>query len=156
MNTITPSQILTHCKKHGFPTPANLLPKVQPRQSVGSGDLLAISITLDLRTVSEANLRGKGGTRARMVRKKAQRNAVRLALGKLGSLLPALPVRVTLTRHGRKRLDDDNLAISLKAVRDGIADAYQVDDGSDQYRWEYDQVLGPAYAVEIRIERRET
>ena len=50
------------------------------------------------------------------------------------------PCIVTITRVAPGRpLDDDNLAISAKSVRDGIADRLGIDDGSDQVKWNYAQ-----------------
>lgn len=49
---------------------------------------------------------------------------------------------VLITREGGRRMDDDNLAAALKAVRDGIADALRVDDGSTSVRWHYAQQAG--------------
>jgi crossover junction endodeoxyribonuclease RusA len=64
---------------------------------------------------------------------------------------------VTITRlssTGRK-LDTDNLAGSAKHIRDGIADALGVDDGSDRYTWRYGQEAHPirgAWGVRVTIE----
>ena len=58
---------------------------------------------------------------------------------------------VTLTRIGARKLDSDNLARSMKAVRDGIADALGIDDGSDRIEWKYAQEKGK-YAVKVTIE----
>jgi len=41
---------------------------------------------------------------------------------------------ITMTRRGRK-MDDDNLGGAFKAVRDGIADALQIDDGDERLSW---------------------
>lgn len=65
-----------------------------------------------------------------------------------------MPATVTITRIGKRKLDSDNLAISAKHVRDGIADAYGVDDGSDLYTWNYAQEIGKDYAVRIEIRTR--
>lgn len=46
---------------------------------------------------------------------------------------------VTLRRIGPRRLDDDNLAGAFKPVRDGIADALRLDDGSERIAWRYEQ-----------------
>lgn len=46
---------------------------------------------------------------------------------------------VTLTRVSPRRLDTDNLASSLKAHRDGIADALGIDDGDPRIEWRYGQ-----------------
>lgn len=59
-----------------------------------------------------------------------------------------LPVIVILTRFGPRKLDSDNLAISMKMVRDGIADRLGVDDGDEtKVRWEYAQAKSPGYSV---------
>jgi len=64
---------------------------------------------------------------------------------------------VTLTRIAPQELDDDNLARSFKAIRDGIADAVGVDDRSKRFRWKYDQEKGgpKKYSVRIHIETKE-
>lgn len=56
-----------------------------------------------------------------------------------------------LCRVGPRKMDSDNLAGSLKAVRDGIADGLGYKDDS-RIEWEYSQRLGPNRGVEIRIE----
>jgi hypothetical protein len=65
-------------------------------------------------------------------------------------IIPPLPLLVTITRIGPRRLDDDNLASSCKYVRDQIAAAVGVDDGSDQYTWQYQQKIGD-YGVDVEI-----
>jgi hypothetical protein len=74
-------------------------------------------------------------------------------------------VVVTLTRLAPSRgLDDDNLAASLKAVRDGVADALGLaEDRDPRVTWRYAQANGRAvlglpsgYGVRIEIERRTT
>lgn len=68
-----------------------------------------------------------------------------------------LPVVVTLTRIAPRDFDSDNLAMSFKAARDGIADALGVDDGSARVTWRYAQRRGlkGQYAVVIEIEPRQ-
>jgi hypothetical protein len=46
---------------------------------------------------------------------------------------------ITLTRIAPRKLDTDNLTRSLKAVRDGIADALRIDDGNERLSWHYRQ-----------------
>ncbi len=74
-----------------------------------------------------------------------------IAANLVGKVLPPLPATITLTRIGKRKMDDDNLAYSFKQVRDQIARTYGVDDGSDLYSWRYAQRLGQAYAIEIEI-----
>lgn len=83
--------------------------------------------------------------------KEKQRTRARQVMRNLR--LPPMPVVVTITRLGPRRLDDDNLAAACKAVRDEIADAFKVDDGSPLYTWRYEQRIGP-YGVDVDISPR--
>ena len=80
--------------------------------------------------------------------KKVQRLATKVCL--TGIDLPTPPIIVTITRIGPRRMDDDNLASACKYVRDQIASAVGVDDGSDQYVWRYEQRKGK-YGVDVEI-----
>lgn len=52
-----------------------------------------------------------------------------------------------------REMDSDNLAGSMKAVRDGIADALGIDDGdTNRVRWSYSQKRGKWYAVHVTID----
>lgn len=62
---------------------------------------------------------------------------------------------VKITRIGPRELDDDNLAISAKHVRDGLADALGLDDGDSRLKWGYAQEKRRTYGVRIEIEVRE-
>jgi hypothetical protein len=68
----------------------------------------------------------------------------------------ALPAVVTMTRISAGTLDDDNLQPALKAIRDGIADAFGVKDNDPRIEWQYAQERGKPrdYAVRIRIETK--
>jgi hypothetical protein len=61
-----------------------------------------------------------------------------------------LPLAITITRVGPRKLDDDNLAGSAKHVRDAIARVIGLDDGSDQLHWTYEQARG-RYGVKVSI-----
>jgi len=63
-------------------------------------------------------------------------------------------VAITLTRIAPRALDSDNLASGLKAVRDGVADALGVDDGTSRIEWRYAQERGKPgeYAVRVAIQ----
>ena len=79
----------------------------------------------------------RGGRMAEAKRKKALRQ-VGYLLGK--RLLPSLtswPVAVVLTRGAPRALDDDNLAAAFKSIRDGLADAWHVDDADPRVTWLY-------------------
>jgi len=112
-----------------------------------------IFVHLPIRTWSEANLRIHWGKRAR--RAKKQRQAARLLVR---AARPALSetgaVAITLTRIAPRALDTDNLASGLKAVRDGVADALRLDDGSSRLTWRYAQEKGKPREYAVRVEIR--
>mgnify|MGYP001578260486 CR=1 FL=1 len=108
----------------------------------------AMNLTLPIRAVNTANTREHWARRA--ARAKQHRHEA------YHSVRAAKPTRrvaytVTLTRIGKRRTDSDGLAISLKAVRDGVADALGIDDGSERIAWLYGQEIGREYAVRIEI-----
>jgi len=123
--------------------------------------VIQFTVTLPIYARSEANNRDNRFVKAK--RAKEQRGVVRamvhgnasgvLKLAKL--ITPAPAFTVTLTRVHRKSarpLDDDNLRGSLKAVRDGVADALGIDDGEiRRLRFSYAQEPGRDYAVRIEI-----
>lgn len=105
-------------------------------------------VTFPLYTTTEAN--AGGHWRAKNKRAQSQRETTALFVRRLE--LPPLPVVVTMTRIGRKMLDDDNAVGAMKHVRDSIAAIYGVDDGDHRYQW----VVAPQeigeYAVRIKVE----
>jgi hypothetical protein len=52
------------------------------------------------------------------------------------------PWVILLVRQSPRRLDSDNMARACKGVRDGIAQALSIDDGSDDVEWLYSQRTG--------------
>lgn len=108
-----------------------------------------MKISLPFRTVSAANAREHWAIKSR--RNKEERTVTKLAVrNSIQKLL-----RITLTRHGPRKLDSDNLAGSFKAVRDGVADALGIDDGSDAVEWVYHQEPSKEYGVTIEISAKE-
>lgn len=105
---------------------------------------------IPIRTISEAN--GREHWRAKANRAKHQREMARMFTAQWEPL-PKPPLTITITRIGVRPLDDDNLATSQKAVRDGIADAIGIDDGDARLSWRYAQRKGKPkeYAVEVEI-----
>ncbi len=101
--------------------------------------------------------------RERHRRIKRQRLAVNLAfrssiltpgLAAAGQALAAgSGLRVLLTRVSPRKLDSDNLQGAFKGVRDQVAEALALDDGSALWQWDYAQVAGPA-AIQIEISLR--
>jgi hypothetical protein len=61
---------------------------------------------------------------------------------------------VTLTRVSPRPLDSDNLASSLKAIRDGIADTLGINDGDPRVTWAYEQAKcrKGEQGVRVRVE----
>lgn len=77
-----------------------------------------------------------------------------------GALAPfvsvTVPLRVTMTRVSAGTLDSDGCVSSQKHVRDGIADALDINDRSPLIEWVCLQRRGPRLAcyTEVRIEPR--
>lgn len=70
--------------------------------------------------------------------------------------LPPL-VEVLLTRWSPRKLDDDNLAGALKAVRDEVAAWLGLDDGDERIVWRYFQEKNktPSVGVEVRVREQQ-
>jgi len=112
-------------------------------------------ITIPIRLVNETNQREHWAVKAK--RSKQQRYAAAAYLrtsstGYLAPKIPSFPCVITITRIGKRKMDSDNLAISAKHIRDGIADFLKVNDGDEsKVKWEYAQELRDYYAVKIEI-----
>lgn len=121
-----------------------------------------VTITLPIRTVSEANQREHWGVKLK--RKKLQRNAVGVGMMQLGWTLAAMQLHgrglhVTFTRivpPRGKRMDQDNYAGSWKHIQDAVAHILGVDDGDvSRVSWVYGpQERGTDYAVRIEVRQR--
>ena len=110
---------------------------------------------IPIRLPSLANSRMHWRRLARL--KRQQRGATLYCM--YGKQLPAVgvPLTVTITRIGPRRLDDDNLASACKYVRDQIAAVIGVDDGSPLYTWKYAQRVSSnryKYGVDVEIVER--
>jgi hypothetical protein len=104
---------------------------------------------LPMALVSEANLAGHAHWSVRQRRAKSQRSAAQIVAmeagralraagvvdGKAGRVAPGWRVEATITRHGVRALDSDNLAGAGKHVRDGLADALGIDDRDPGCTW---------------------
>ena len=109
-----------------------------------------LSFMIPLRTYSEANLRQHWSCLQR--RRREQRMITRVTtIHQLGPVRFGPQSVVTLCRVAPRGLDSDNLAASMKAVRDGVADGLGMDDRDSLLTWRYEQRKG-AYAVLVRIE----
>jgi len=112
-----------------------------------------IEVTIPLRTGRGQNDRGATW------HKKAKRNKSERNLA-FWSLYDAHPkpktllnhIEVTLTRIGPTNgLDDDNLAGSLKALRDGVADWLYMNDRDPRLKFVYKQERNPKWQVRIQV-----
>jgi crossover junction endodeoxyribonuclease RusA len=105
---------------------------------------------IPVRLVSGANLREHWAIKSK--RNRLQRDHSRIAtIAALRGGIFQPPLTITIERIGKRRLDSDNLAISAKAVRDGIADALGIDDGDPRLDWQYRQSVGRDYTVRVTI-----
>lgn len=95
-----------------------------------------------LRVESALNMREHWGKRSRRV--KAERAATALVCLRLKGFFPRdADLVVTLTRVAPGTLDDDNLASSLKGVRDELAVLLGRDDAPGSgVEWSYAQIRG--------------
>lgn len=107
-----------------------------------------------LKTVSEANCHEHWTVKYR--RHKKQKKFI-WAILKRDRPKISLPCLIKLKRIGKRKLDSDNLQMSLKWIRDAVADtifpgqiAGKADD-SDQLSWEYSQEVSSNYEVSISI-----
>lgn len=140
--------------------PLSLRAKLPPRQgshypALAGKAARPFSLELRLKTVNPLNKREHWATRAKRAKNERYVTGMWLKVRSAFTPFPALPATVTLTRLAPRVMDSDGLAASFKAVRDGVQDAYGVDDGSDLFRWEYRQEKSKTYAVRIDIAGRE-
>lgn len=112
-------------------------------------------LTAPIRTVSEANQRNAWGTRKRA---SSQRQTLGMILRthtfKPGSL--ATPLALRFVRIAPRRLDSDNLARAMKALRDELCRWLGYDDGDERLTFTYDQERGrpKVYAVRLEVYER--
>lgn len=109
----------------------------------------AQTIVVPVRTHNSANSLTHWRVTSR--RRKQVREMVEMYL-RMYDPLPKLPVKVSMTRCGPRKMDFDGMVNALKSVRDQVADHYGVDDGDEQFDFQYAQRKQKEYAVEILIE----
>lgn len=122
-----------------------------------------VNVFLPIYARSESNFRDNRYSKSKRV--KEQRGIACMvirhsvdAVRKFRMANPEEHVTVTLTRIRPSRriaLDDDNLRGSLKAVRDGVADALGIQDNDPHFTWHYLQATGEDYAVRVQISATE-
>jgi Holliday junction resolvase RusA-like endonuclease len=110
-----------------------------------------IDLTLKIKTVSEANNRDHWRVKAKRAKSQRQMARIGLSMSLLFQLKYELPLAISFTRISKKPLDSDNLQSAMKAIRDGVADALEINDGSELITWNYRQEVGKEHAVNIRV-----
>jgi len=110
-----------------------------------------ISFSLPIRTVSEANSREHWSAKAKRARGQRLMARVETISRRVALHCVSFPLTITLTRIGKRMLDSDNLSRSFKAIRDGVADGLDIDDGDERLVWIYGQEIGKEYGVRIEV-----
>lgn len=111
-----------------------------------------ITVLIPIRTVSLANQREHWATRAKRASRERSYSKWMFQSGLLGQRRPAGDrLAIELTRLAPRKLDSDNLAGACKSIRDGIADALGIDDGSELVTWTYRQEKDKGYAVRVTV-----
>lgn len=96
--------------------------------------------TLPMKLPSCANLREHWAVRAKRMKQHRFHGAYQTRkLIPLDDVEETDRIYVLIVRHGVRKLDSDNLASAAKGLRDGIADALDIDDGSERIQWSYEQ-----------------
>lgn len=118
---------------------------------------LPLTFVVPVRTRNVLNAREHWSVRHRRVRNQRRTVAGVLAIEGVLRTPPPLPVVVTLTRLGGRRLDPhDGLPAAMKAVADELAAWLGCDDGDARVAFRYGQGQGPmpgaGGAVEVRVE----
>jgi hypothetical protein len=108
-------------------------------------------IIIDLPIKTGAGLNDRLHWVARSKKTKAHRQVAHCAVLACRRPYPAI---ITLMRISAGRLDSDNLAGAFKAIRDGVADAYQLPDNDRGLDWRYAQekCRRGSYGIRIMLE----
>lgn len=112
-----------------------------------------IDLTLKIKTVSEANTKEHWAVKSKRAKEQRKMAGMGLSMSLMFEGKHELPLAISFVRVGKKDLDSDNLQSSMKAIRDGVADALGINDGDKRITWDYQQEKGKEYAVKIRIEQ---
>jgi len=112
--------------------------------------------SLPIYTVSEAN--NSDHWTKKKKRKDIQKRWIWVTFQKEKPKIP-IPCHIKLTRVASEKLDDDNLPVSMKYIRDALADQIfpglppgRADDKKLGLTWEYDQdIVGRSLSVLIQF-----
>ena len=113
-----------------------------------------ITVILPLHTINQMNGSHRHWRVVSTRRKRERGTAAMLVRNQLVRTGTKPPATVTITRLSAGELGDDGLRSALKSVRDGVADAFGVDDSAKSpLRFEYAQekCKRGAYAVRVEI-----
>ncbi len=108
---------------------------------------MSFQFEIPVRTESTMNLREHWAVKAK--RAKHHRRIASVVASVVP--WPKENVEITLTRIAPRTMDGDNLAASLKNVRDGIADAMNRNDGDKSIKWVYGQERGRVREYSVRV-----
>lgn len=136
-------------------------PEIKEEGDASSLKVNVFTFSLMMKTVSEANVREHWAQRARRAKGLRQAGCFHtlaavqrfagVEVAPWSLLSQSSPMTVLLTRVAPRALDDDNLAGAFKAFRDGVADAFRIDDRDPRVRWSYGQRSGKLYGIEVTI-----
>jgi hypothetical protein len=121
----------------------------QPHPTLDKAPDGAPGVMLPIRTHNTMN--GSGGNRwgKSRDRKRIRATTKLMCRGKFPLARPAV---VTLTRYSPCEMDDDGLASALKAVRDGVADAFGCDDARKSgLKFVYEQAKAKGHGVRVSV-----
>ena len=119
----------------------------------------SLTTKLPIQTISESNTSGiskvSGFFKSKRIKQQRSETFYSL-LGAWGRHIPSMPLTIILTRISPRQLDTDNLAASLKHIRDGVSDwlcgTYNKgDDRQEGISWEYTQCKGRPYEMAVEI-----
>lgn len=111
-----------------------------------------IDITIPVRVISEANCRQHWAIKSSRAKRQRHEAATAIKICTEYRSLK-LPLAISFIRYGKRKLDCDNLQGAFKAVRDGVADALNINDGSNLITWHYSQETGASYAIRIIVKQ---
>lgn len=135
--------------------PPKLVPMVCLPRSDTKGRIVELTWALPIVTASEANGRD---WKARSNRTKQARDIISKAFGpveldrfKWRYHALKLPLDVTFTRLGGRKLDAANLPVALKSTEDAVAMMLGCDDGDPRWRVSFEQEPGGLTGVRVTI-----
>ncbi len=129
--------------------------KVSHKTYVEPAYVLDRSFTIPCYLLSCKNARQHWSVRSRdnnIIRDKV--NTFCCYVFKLSKIRKGKSITVTITRYGKRKMDDDNLSNSCYVVRDEVARCLCIDDGDSRIEWVYKQEIGKSYGCKVAIEVR--